>query len=284
VRDRQPEWREARDMQPGAIGAQRGSVMRVGAERRVLLQFPISHYCEKARWHLDLKQLPYRLRNVLPGPHLLINRSMSVGRTVPVLIDAGRAIGDSTAIAMHLEERYPNSPLLVRDATTRARVLELEAHWDGTLGPAVRKWAYGHALAIPGMIRTLFFRGYGAAGRAAGVFLSPILEREIRRMYAIDDAGIEHASQQIDASIEGLEQLIDGDPNRYLVGDCLTLADVTAAALLAPLVAPPATPWADFPAEPQVFQPRRAALRARPAGRWVLARYARDRPAPTHRA
>ena len=34
---------------------------------RILYQFPISHYCEKARWQLDHKGLAYRTRNLLPG-------------------------------------------------------------------------------------------------------------------------------------------------------------------------------------------------------------------------
>jgi len=246
--------------------------------RRVLLQFPISHYCEKTRWHLDRKRLPYELRNVLPGAHVFINKRLSTGRTVPVLIDGGRAIGDSTAIAMHLEAAYPEAPLLPGEG--RARILETEAYFDDTLGPAVRTWVYGNALETPGMVRSLFFRGYSAIGRAAGRFISVVLEREIRRMYRIDAAGIEEASRQIDSAIERLEQLIDGDPDRYLVGSSLTLADVTAASLLAPLVAPPGSPWSGTYDVPAVLVPRREALRARPAGRWVTARYAKDRPLP----
>jgi len=251
----------------------------MGDPRRILLQFPISHYCEKTRWHMDLKRLPYELRNVLPGAHMLINKRLATGRTVPVLIDEGRAIGDSTAIALHLEARYPNAPLLGTTDSERARILETGAYFDDALGPAVRKWVYGHALQTPGMVRSLFFRGYGMLGRAAGPFLVGILEREIRRMYRINAASIDEASRQIDAAAQRIEELIDGDPSRYLVGNRLTLADVTAASLLAPLVAPPTSPWGGEYALPSVVPARRAALRGRPAGQWVMARYAGDRPA-----
>jgi glutathione S-transferase len=97
-------------------------------------------------------------------------------------------------------------------------------------------------------------------------------------MYRIDDAGIETASREIDASIDRLEQLIDGDPDRYLVGDGLTLADITAASLLGPLVAPPSSPWPLDQPVPASFEARREALRARPAGKWLLKRYEKDRP------
>ncbi|HEX3594538.1 MAG TPA: glutathione S-transferase [Polyangiaceae bacterium] len=255
----------------------------MGDDRRVLLQFPISHYCEKARWHLDLKGLSYGVRNVLPGAHVFINRKLATGgRTVPVLIDGARAVGDSTAIALHLEATYLNAPLLSRSGADRARILETEAYFDDLLGPAVRKWVYGHALKEPGMVRSLFFRGYGTLGRAVGPFLSVILEREIRRMYRIDDAGVEQASRDIDTAVDRLEQLIDGDPARYLVGNGLTLADVTAASLLAPLVAPPGSPWAGEYSVPSVLPALREALRRRPAGKWIFARYAADRPGPVN--
>jgi glutathione S-transferase len=245
--------------------------------RRVLHQFPISHYCEKTRWHLDLKRLDYRLRNLLPGVHVLVNRRVAGLRTVPVLVDGGKAIGDSTAIAMHLEEQYPAAPLLPRDAAERARVLETETYFDETLGPAVRSWVYGNALATPGMIPALFFRSYGTIGRPARFVMGGVLEREIRRMYRLNAEKVAEASRQIDEAVGRLERLIDGDPNRHLVGGGLTLADITAASLLAPLVGPPESPWTAV-AGPAVLPPRREALRARPAGQWVLARYAKDRP------
>lgn len=249
----------------------------MGDARRVLHQFPISHYCEKSRWHLDLKRLGYRVRNLLPGVHELVNRRAAGLRTVPVLIDEDKAIGDSTAIALHLEERYPNAPLLPRDPSERARVVEMEAYFDDLLGPAVRAWAYGSSLKSPGTIRRIFFRGYGSGARSVGIFIGPVLEREIRRLYRLNDERVAQASREIDEAAERLEQLTDGDPARYLVGNGLTLADVTAASLFAPLVGPPGSHWADM-VEPAALIARREALRARPAGQWVLTRYAKDRP------
>jgi len=50
-----------------------------------LYQFGVSHYCEKARWAMDYKGLPYRPRNLLPGPHIKQMRKIAPDIIVPVL-------------------------------------------------------------------------------------------------------------------------------------------------------------------------------------------------------
>ncbi|HKX12345.1 MAG TPA: glutathione S-transferase N-terminal domain-containing protein, partial [bacterium] len=45
-------------------------------EETILYQFPISHYCEKARWALAFKEIPYRIVNLAPGLHFRRTRNM----------------------------------------------------------------------------------------------------------------------------------------------------------------------------------------------------------------
>ena len=192
----------------------------------------ISHYCEKTRWHLDLG-------DSITGSKIFCRASTSSSAgSRPPTVRCSSTAAKRSAIrrrSLHLEEQYPQAPLLPREPSELARVLETEAYFDDTLGPAVRGWVYGSALATPGMVRRLFFGGYGSAVRATGmVLMGGVLEREIRRMYRLDDAKVAEASRQIDEAAARIEQLIDGDPSRYLVGGGLTLADITAASLLAP--------------------------------------------------
>ena len=97
---------------------------------RILYQFPISHYCEKTRWQLEHKDLDYRTRNLLPGPHRLRTQWLARINTLPILRDDKRTVGDSTKIAYYLEKYYPERPLVPEDADSRARVIELEQHFD----------------------------------------------------------------------------------------------------------------------------------------------------------
>lgn len=252
---------------------------------RVLYQFPISHYCEKARWLLDIKGVPYRVRNLAPGPHRKRSRRLGGAGTVPVLIVDGRGIGDSAAIFRHLEAEHPDPPLLPADPARRLQTEDLECHLHSEAGPAVRTWMWGVMLeTAPGAAAAAFFHGYPLPARMLGRLISGKFESGLRRIYRITGEKIAAARATMDASVALIEREIGGDPRRYLVGDQLSIADITGASLLAPLVAPPGSPW-DLPgAAPPVVQAAREALRARPAGQWVLERYRVDRPPSAARA
>jgi glutathione S-transferase len=244
---------------------------------RTLYQFPVSHYCEKTRWCLDAKGLPYAVRNLLPGLHVVVTRRVAGHSMVPVLLDRGTAVADSTAIALHLEGAYPEPALLPQDPAARARVLDLAAYFDRQAGGAVRRWVYGQLLSVPGAVAGAFFYDYPPRLRAFGRLVSPLLERALRRRYRIAPDTIERARTRSLEALERLEHEIDGDPSRYLVGDALTLADITAASLFGPLLQPPGSPW-DRPFNaPASLLEAREMLRRRPGGQWILQRYQYDR-------
>ena len=58
---------------------------------RTLYQFPISHYCEKTRWHLDHKGLDYRVDNLFPGFHRLKSQRLAGIATLWAISRACRA-------------------------------------------------------------------------------------------------------------------------------------------------------------------------------------------------
>lgn len=247
---------------------------------RVLHQFPVSHYCEKTRWNLEAKGLTYAVRNLLPGMHVSINRKLSSVRTVPLLRDGARAIGDSTEIALYLEEAYPARPLVPREPGARARVLELERYFSASFGPEVRRLCYGEALRHPRAVRRLFFTRYSAPIRQiAPLLMGSVLERGLHRMYELHDAGLHSAHARVAEASERLEHELAQDPARYLAGDQLSLADISAAALLAPLIGPPGSPWEDLPEELRRLHALRERARERVSGRWVLWIYGRARRA-----
>lgn len=243
---------------------------------RILFQFPVSHYCEKSRWHLGHKGLEFSERNLLPGPHRFFTRRYAGMNTLPVLRDGSDYTGDSSRIALYLEKHYPEAPLIPEVGQGRRHVQELEDQFD-RIGIHVHRWQYGHLLDQPDAMEAMLapFRGPALFKR----ILSRIARERVRNLYQVDPHNVAQSEKRLLDGMERVERLIQGDPERYLHGDGLTLADVTAAAMLAPVVRPPDSPWSLIPeaAMPRSMRRFTEKARARPAGQWVLARYARDR-------
>jgi len=116
-------------------------------------------------------------------------------------------------------------------------------------------------------------------GRLFGRVMLPVIKSKLRQLYAIRPDTVEESRRRLLEGLDRIEREIDGDPSRYLVGNTLSLADITAAALYGPLVAPDNSPWKERPgvAYPSAATELRAQVRARPAGQWVLRRYEQDR-------
>lgn len=242
----------------------------------LLHQFPISHFCEKVRWLLDARGLPYRIKNQFPGLHAAANRKLVGAATVPVLIHAGHAVGDSSAIARYLDQHFTSWQAVPGDPAQREQVLALEREFDESAGVHGRRYMYSFVLRDPRLFHRLFFAEYGLVARTLGGLAVGVLRKKISALYRTGTRGAEESGAIVERAFERVEALTDGDPARYLLGDRLTLADVTAASLLAPMVGPPGTPWGQDPELPELRAMRERA-RVRPAGKWVLARYTRDR-------
>jgi glutathione S-transferase len=254
------------------------------ASERTLYQFSISHYCEKSRWNLDAKGLPYVVENLLPGPHRLVTKRLTKGKrgTVPVLVDRGTVVSDSTDIALHLESAYPSTPALVpASGPERERVLELESYFD-EMGKHVRRWAYAQLFDSGADLKPLMFGAFSAPLRLVGSVLFPLVKQVIRRQYQLVPDKVAESRAKLLEGLERLEREIQGDPSRYLVGTSLSIADIAAASLYGPVLAAQGSPYEPRPGEviPPAIAEVRTALLARPGGQWVLRRYQEDRRRP----
>ncbi len=245
--------------------------------RRLLYQFPLSLYCEKTRWNLDWKGLPWQPVNLLPGPHMLTAWRLAGQRRLPVLRDGSEHIGDSTRIALYLDACYPERPLLPADRAQRHAVLTQEEAFD-TLGEHVRRCVWSLAVDSPA-VAALFFRHYDPARHRLGQLATPLLRQMIRRTFDVWPAPVAASWQAVLDALADLDARLDGNPAAYLVGDRFTLADLTAAAMLGPLVGPPESPWGDDKV-PATDGGERQRLRATAAGQWVLRLYREHRVPP----
>jgi glutathione S-transferase len=245
----------------------------------VLWHIEISHYNEKARWALDYKGVPYELRVPMPGFHGLTALRLTHGRhrRLPVAEIDGRRIGDSTAIIAALEEYAPEPALYPADPQERARALALEDWFDENLAPELRRFVWHHTLPDTELTARTLFKKPDPKREQMLRRAAPVARFFVRRDYRVTAATAAEARVNIVAAMERLESELQ--PSGYLVGDGFTVADLTAAALFTPLVAPPERPYAPAVRAPAV-QELKDELEARPGGEWIMRMYRLHRGAP----
>jgi len=248
--------------------------MEAGMTNPVLWQFTASHFNEKARWALDFKRVRHVRRSLLPGAHASKIRKMTGQTAVPVLVLDGRVIHDSTRIIEAVELAYPHPPLYPRDEAERGRALELEDFFDEELGPHLRRLAFYHMLPHPEVVIAWFGQQSGMVARTAMRLVFPVLRASVRKSMRIDTSTVELSRCKTLAALDRIEGELQ--PSGYLVGDSFSVADLTAAALLSPLVAPPEFQYA-LPRIPQPMVDFRESLAGRPAFQWVQEMYRRHR-------
>ncbi len=251
--------------------------------RPVLWHITISHYSEKVRWALDHKAVSYRRRAPMPGMHMAVALWLTRGRafTLPVLAVEGRAIGDSTAIIAELERRYPEPPLYPADPAQRRDALALEDWFDENLGPYARRLAFHEAAKDAKHMTAVANRVTPGMSKLFGRLTAPLTSGFAALRYRSGSAAAaEDARAHVLAALERIETEL-GD-REYLVGERFTVADLTAASLMLPVVLPREGPLA-AQLMPDAYLRWRAELADRRGFRWVQQMFARHRHAAERR-
>jgi glutathione S-transferase len=105
---------------------------------RTLYHFRYSPFSRRTRLALAHKGLDCELREARENPAYRDEaRALVPFRTIPVLVDDGRAMADSTAIAHWLDQAYPSAPRLWPGGADAADVLQTAALVDLVLDTVV---------------------------------------------------------------------------------------------------------------------------------------------------
>lgn len=246
-----------------------------------LITIRLSHYCEKARWALEHARVSFREDAHAPGFHMRAVKRAGGRRTTPVLVTSSGVLSDSSDILAYADrEAPPERKLFPTDAQARREVLALEELYDEKLGPHARRYVYFHLLPESALALELMRSRVPTLERALLPVVFPLLRGVMRRSMQIDAAGARRSKAMVDEVIDGVNaRLADG--RRYLVGDRFSAADLTFAALAAPLVAP--TGYAVELPSPKRLPPEIAeameAIRETPAGRFARRIYDEHRRA-----
>ncbi len=201
-----------------------------------LYQFPISHYCEKARWALDHMEFDYQTINLVPGLHLKTIKKLAVKSSVPIIQYQQKVIEGSNNILDFLETLSPERSLLFEDAGLNQQVFDWEKRLDKVAGVNVRLVAYHLLLEHPKIVKP-FFAHQGPWYAALFLLLAyPKLAKTMRRHMGINETSFVKAKQELHQLLDELQNCYQ--QKTFLIGDRFSRADLTAASLFAPLVMP----------------------------------------------
>jgi glutathione S-transferase len=236
-----------------------------------LYQFYFSHYCEKARWALHYKGIPFTARNLLPGLHTKVTSKLAPKTCMPIIVDGEQVVQDSTAVINYLDEKYPHRLLTPRDPSHAKAALEWEEYLDEEIGVTLRLWFYYHAL--PNRDRALRFILDGGPwyGRPLFALIFPKVRDRMMALMNINTVSAGQAEDRLLAALKQLDDALEG--RRFLAGDGFSRADLTACALLSPYVRPGESDAQVAAALPDYIRALRDQHKIRRYFGWVQAMY-----------
>ena len=203
----------------------------------ILYQFPISHFCEKARWALDFKGLDYQAKNLLPGLHIKIVRQLARKTSVPVLDHDGVIVQGSSQIITYLDDTFPERRLTPVNPQDAQQALEWERYLDVEVGVHLRRYVYHTLLEHPALVIPLMTQGGPWWAKPLFRLTFSRVRTLMRKYMQIDAAGAAESKQRFEAALERVNAAVAD--KSFLVGGAFSRADLTAAALFAPLLMPP---------------------------------------------
>jgi glutathione S-transferase len=242
-----------------------------------LHHFLYSHYNEKARWALDYKGVRHERRAYLPGPHKPQIQKLSGQGQTPVMTIDDETIAGSAAIIDALERRFPERPLYPEDPEQRLAALAVQSHFDTAVGPAVRTALFSVLIHHGGYISRMFARDASGLTRTLYRAAFPLARGMIARGNGVNDpANVERAFDTVRETLD--EVAARSRATGYLCGDAFSIADLTVAALLAPLTALDHQDMARPQPMPDSVMEFYGLWNGHPTIEWVRQQYADHRP------
>jgi glutathione S-transferase len=203
-----------------------------------LITIPPSHYCEKARWALDYLGVPYREEGHPPLLHWWAVARAGGHRTTPVLVAGDTVLSDSTDILQYLDTTYVEGwRPYPRDSQLRVEAEEMEELFDTRLGPHTRRIAYYHLLQHKDLFLESVLSGVGRGESFVFRALRPAICGLMRRGMRITPESADRSLERVRTVFATVDELIDSG-RAFLVGDRFSAADLTFAALAAPVLLP----------------------------------------------
>ncbi len=250
-----------------------------------LYTFAMSHFSEKIRWTLDASGLKFQEVLMTPTLHLVPALRMGgQGETTLPILQSNQADGrvehvqDSTQILQWLDQRMGPLAVMPRTISLNEDIMDIEARFDA-IGDDVARYLYFSALDQDERVIEMWTR-HASRNQARLVRLFfPITKRLFKRRLGISSRAAAQSALRIQQALAWLDgRLSDG--RRYLAGHQFSVADITAASILAPLACPAEHPVYGAKSFRRDDAHELAWLAHRPSMEWVRQVYRMHREAP----
>jgi len=190
-----------------------------------------SPFCVKVRYAMRYKRIPF---DTIDATSPMQVRRLNPRGKLPVMIDDGVKLADSTDIIRHLETRRPEPRLYPQDPRTRAMALLLEDWADESL--------YWHVVYERWQVSEQFSKFAETVFSPVPAPLRPIVKlataRQIRgqlRGQGLGRLEVGEQREKLRAALDWLDAMIDG---QFLCGAELSIADVAVVAQVGALNIP----------------------------------------------
>lgn len=248
-----------------------------------LISIAPSHYCEKARWALERAGIAYTEERHAPILHVPAVKRAGGRRSTPTLVLTSperRVLTDSTDILKWADANGPRAHGLYGTDPERAEAIaKLEDLFDEKLGPHTRRWAYGQILSNRAVSLASVSDRTPAWERITVSLTFPVARALLEKSLNITADGVARSAARIDQVFDEVAARLS-DGRAYLEGPTFSAADLTFAALAAPVLLPPHGYDAVLPRIDQFPPAGRASIerwRAHRAGVFGLRLYAESR-------
>lgn len=245
-----------------------------------LITLALSPYNDFARWALDRCEIEYDEERKPLVLHAIASRRVGGKGTTPVLVADGEVIGESAEIAEWADARSSGRERLFPAGAEGDEVRGLVAHFGADLGTLARPLFWASLIDDLPLASRLWSQGLSPRQARVQPWVLRLSKPAIRRALEVKRDTVETAPPRIRAIFDEVAARLEQGP--HLVGDRITAADLSFAAMAAPALMPPEGHPTDYPALDELSPPVAAAmgeLRSHPAGSYALRLYRDERRA-----
>lgn len=244
-------------------------------EKLTLFTINMSHYSEKVRWLLDYEKIDYQEEALTPFIHALpmFIKGKRKQTTVPLLQHGSKYLQNSPRIVDWIAKE--RGPLKTLPAEFQDEVIEIQKRFDA-IGKPIARYLYFTGFDHPALIKDIWTQFAKPWENIVVRASYPIIKHLFKKMQRVNEVDVAKAEQKIDQEMKWLEQRLS-DGRQFLVGDSFTIADITAASLLAPLACPSEHPIYGTQDFRENISGSAKKWAASPALEWVRTMYTQNR-------